>query len=246
MNILISIKLNRLNNELHYQFHNDVIDIFNSRDNSALTILDLNRWLAPYLVAFEGEKEVLDIILKSKFTLLMMEMDRNRDKSCRGLISVLKSILHFHSELAMRESAQRVLDVLKHYGDITRRKYDEETAAIEDVMREFENEDIKADLTKLKVTEWTEKMVMYNNYFKEYAAQRNLESAHRPLVRMKETRVETDRMFRNIVKHIEYKMISDFFENVPPEMTELIRELNAKITHYKNVVARSKTRPEVE
>jgi len=242
MNIIQILRFDRLNNELHYQFHSDVIDIFNARDISVLTELDIYRWLAPYLIVFEREKEILDIIFSSKYTAMMADEDDSRDKACRGLIGVLKNIMLYHSDIMMREAAIRVLDILKHYGNITKRKYDEETAAIDDILREFSDHDIVDDINKLNILEWIEKMRLHNNRFKELASMRNIESAHKPAARMKETRTEIDKRFRNIVMHIEYKMISEYEENAPHQLTDLINELNSKITHYRNVIARKKTK----
>ena len=126
-------------------------------------------------------------------------------------------------------------DVFTHYGNVSKKKYDEESAAIEDFLRELERPDLVAAIERLKVGEWRDRLVTDNNAFEAITYQRFDEKAALPPVRMNEARVETDKCYRNIVTHLEYGIMRGWES---PELTAFITELNVVVKHYKDVMTR--------
>jgi hypothetical protein len=174
----------------------------------------------------------------------MAEKDHSRDNSWRGFVGAVKNML-YHFDLEVQRAAQRVMDVFNHYGDVAKRGYDEETAAIDDIMREFEKPDLAADLQTLHAATWRDRLKTDNDDFKTVSRQRIEETAAKPTVRMKEARVATDEKYRNVVLHLEYMTRAG---KTSQELTELIAELNSYVKHYKTVMARkqgSKPKEEV-
>ena len=63
---------------------------------------------------------------------------------------------------------------------------------------------------------------------------RDAEKLSLPTVRMKNARIDTDKAYRNIVKHLEYTIL---INRITPEFTTLVSQLNIIIIRYKNVLA---------
>jgi hypothetical protein len=231
---ITKIKLTVMTHELHCQYHQDIMDFINKKPATVLETIGLPQWTPPYFAALEREKLALDIILKSKFTAEMAESDNGRDNTYRGFVSAVKSLL-YHFDPEIRGAAKRVTDVFNHYGDVPKRSYNEESAAIDDIMREFEKPDLAADLVTLNAVSWRDRLKFDNDGFKSLSHLRVEEAAGRTPIRMKDARVETDEHYRNIVLHLEYMVRAG---KTSQELTGFITELNSYATSYKNIMAR--------
>ena len=228
------IKLTSMRHELHYEFHKNVLFIVNKLTGEQMSVLDIVVLLAPYLKAFETEKLVLDIVVKSRFSRAIAEADHKRGQSYAGFVSAVKTMFHHHDH-EVRQAAERVMGIFKHYRDVPKRRYDEESAAIEDLLRELEREDLAADIVMLQVAEWRDRLKADNNAFEALTHQRYEEKAALPSVRMNEARVETDKHYNNIVMHLEYGHMRGWES---PELIALTTELNVLIKHYREVMTR--------
>jgi len=238
MYIVERVVLERFTHELHYQFHEDVIDYINSKTLEETNVIELTPWIPPYLVSFETEKDALDIILKSIHTLDMANTDHIRDNDLTGFAISVKAMM-YHSDVTVQQAAYRTNDVLVHYGNVAKKKYDEETAAITDILREYEKPEHVADINKLKLKEWLDRLRQHNNEFRELKAQRVEEKASMTTARMKTARVETDKHYRNIVMHLEY--VTKAGRTSQP-LTDFIKGLNSLVDAYKKVLAHSKAK----
>ena len=193
--------------------------------------MGLTHWLPSYFNAFTIEKGALDITTESKRTPEMAEKDHERDEDYRGFVSAVKANLH-HFDQEMRNAAKRLMSTFKHYGDITQKRYAEESAAIEDLLREIdESEELTRDIATLKVGDWRDRLEALNEAFRSLRDQRVDET------RMKDARKETDRHYQNIVMHLEYMVKAC---KATPELTAFITDLNALIKSYKDVLAHGK------
>jgi hypothetical protein len=231
---IIKIRFESLKNETHVQFHDNFCTLLEKQSATNIADMELTPLLGLYYPAFQKEKEALDVVLKSKYTLMLAEKDRERDEIYRGFVTTVKG-LRYHFNPGVQQAAARVMDIFDHYGNIARRSNDDETAAINDIVREFGRTDLTADLNTLNVNDWLTRLIDENSAFDQLTHQRFEEAAAQTTARMKAARAVTDKYYRNIVRHLEYLGIID---RITPALTEFIRELNVIVTHYKNMLAR--------
>ena len=143
-----------------------------------------------------------------------------------------------------RKAAKRVMDILKqHYGNIARRKYDAETAAIDDLLCARDDKEVIKDLQALKVTDWVDHLQLDNEAFENLTHQRYEQKAAMTTAQMKDARVEPDLRYRNMVTHLEYIQMAG---RSSTELIALIAELNAIVKHYKDVLTHSKSTKHTE
>ena len=236
MTIVIEIDLAKPSHQLHYQLHEDIIDMISKRNVTVLNAMELTPWLPPYYTAFHQEKDALDTVTRSKYTRPMSQKDHERKDIYRGFESKVKNFLgHFDPEVDA--AAERVSDIFKYYGDVPRKGYDEETAVIDDLLREFEGDDFIEDLKTLKVLEWCNRLEAVHMDFKELRALRVAEKATMTTSCMKEARMETDRRYRDIVTHVEYMIRADKSSQA---LVDFVNELNALLKSYKDMLAHAK------
>ena len=227
------IKLSALQNETHTQFHDNVSLLIDRLPGPVVDMFDIAPLVVLYIAALLKERAALDIVLKSKYSHEMSVSDNSRDDIYRGFAAAVKALL-LHYDTEKIASARRVMDILKHYGNISRKSYDDETAAIKDLKREFDRADLTHDLVTLDATDWLDKLVAANDEFERLSIQRFDEAASITHVRMKTVRTETDKYYRGIVQHLGYMVMVG---RTSDELAAFINELNVIITHYKTVLA---------
>ena len=241
--IVEKINLSIMSNELHYKFIQDVINYIKKYPDAVIRFLGLSKWLPKLFAAFEIEEKVLDIVLSSVLTPEMAEADRRRGNAFAGLVSAIKNLFH-HADNEVKKAAKRLMTILKHYGNIPKRKYDEESAAILDILREFQKQQFADDLKLLKVTEWVERLEAENNAFIALRDRRVAEKNEIPHERMKDARVETDEHYHDFVAFLELKTKESLLDDTTDDTTlaDFIDGLNTLIKSYKDVIAHSKTK----
>ena len=226
---MTDIRLSRMKNEVHVQFHESVNSLIVKAGAETYSFALL---YALYKQAFDNETEALNIIRKSELTAQISEQDRVRDAIYRGFSDTVKSFRnHFDEEI--REAANRLWSIFLHYGNVTQKPFDAETAAINDILREFERAENAAAIDKLQLSIWATKLADENAAFHELMMQRYGESLEKTPYRMKTARLETDRYYRAIVAEIENQLITG---KMNPDNGFII-ELNAIVSRFKSILA---------
>ena len=228
--------------ELHYEFHKSVLANVDKLDSNVLASMDLGVVLPPYRAAFTVEKGILDLVTTGKYSKPMAEKDRERDHAHAGFVAAVKAML-YHFDKDVRDAAERVMGVFKHYGDVSKKNYNEETAAIEDMLRKLDGDDFMKDLQTLKVMVWRDRLKAFNDAFENLAHQRYEERASMPNIRMTDARKETDHCYRNLTAHIEEMQT---LGKSSPELIAFVCKMNAMIKEYKDIIARQKSKPKPE
>ena len=225
-----TITLTRMTNEVHVQFHENVVTLVKKITPEALGIVSL---CDLYLKAFDSETQVLLIITKSELTAQISEQDRMRDGIFRGFSDTVKGLRN-HFDPDMREAANRLWNAFLHYGNIARKTLDAQTAATNDILREFERSDLRQAIEKLHLTDWRDKLDEENQKFHSLMMDRYNESAAQTTVRMKTARVETDKYYRAITAHADNRALTGELDDA---MSGFINELNAIVKRFKNILA---------
>ncbi|MDR2653631.1 MAG: DUF6261 family protein [Prevotellaceae bacterium] len=225
------INLQRLKNETHVQFNENINAIFVKYNPQTLNIKALYDL---YKAAFDNEIEALDFIRKSELTTKIANQDQRRDTIYRGFVETIKGEMH-HFDLEHVEAAESLYEVCKHYGNIARKTLDDETAAINDLVRELALPVNAAAITLLNLKSWLDRLVEENNLLATLMTERYTETAEKTPLRMAATRIETDRYYHAIVSQLENQWLAGSVTN-----EAFIRELNAVIERYKNILAQEK------
>ena len=232
------IKLNNMRDELHSEYHKSVIYMLDKLSTEVVNILQLIMVLSDYREAFATEITVLDMVMSSKFSKPIAEKDHERDRMFKGLLSAVRTMF-YHAEKEVQDAAHRIMKVLKHYGDVTKKNYEAETAAIRDLIRELDEPDNAKDMQTIKAVYWRNFLEALNNAFESLLHMRYEEKAARPAIRMKEARKETDRCFRYMVEYMEALQTVG---RATPELYAFVTKLNVITKSYQDVLARTKHR----
>ena len=231
MRVINNIRLTALRNEGHVEFNESVISVITALEASNLPFELL---FVPYKQAFDHETEALLLITKSEKTGLILEQDRVRDNTFRGLSDTVKGHRN-HFETETRIAANRLWNgVFTHYGNVASKSYDAETAALRDLIRELKRPEMATAITKLNLQAWVAKLEQENNKFHDLMMERYCEATEKTTFRMKTSRVQTDRYYRAIVASVENEAL---LGNVPATLAHFITELNAIVHRYKGILA---------
>jgi len=231
MKVITRINHKALNNETHVSLHEGLKRVFLKFNLQLLGILLLYEL---YCSAFDEELASLDFIRKSEFTKQISEQDRVRDEIFRGLVDSVKAATN-HFDPQYREAAYRLQDVLGHYGNVAKKTLDEETSAINDLILELQTPSLAAAVTLLGLNVWQTKLGDENAKFEELMAQRYTETAEKPTVRMRTSRVAVDKYYVAIVHQVENLALTG-----NAEVENLVKEMNAVIERFKHILAQER------
>ena len=227
---IVPINIARLKNELHAQFHENVLILV---EKSTAAALEIEIKYAAYKKALENELQALLIIRKSELTAKIAEQDHIRDGVFRGFSDAVKSFRN-HFDADVRMAANLLWNVFLHYGNITQKTFNAQTAATNDLLREFERPDLTAAINVLNVNDWVEKVREDNQKFNDLIMQRNDELSERTTFRMNTARLETDKYYRVITSHFDNIATMDESNE---RINDFVSKLNLLIKQYKNILA---------
>ena len=226
------IHLKGLRNEEHFQFHTEIVGLIESNNPQALGVDGL---LPGYKANHADEAEALDLIRKSAVTDDLATADTLRDTTFMGMKAALKSARnHFQAE--KRQAAARVKIVFDHYGKVTLKPYDEETASINSLLTDLQP--LSADLATLGLTDWATELAANNQAFATLKKERYTEASAKTQLRMKEVRVLVDENYKLITERIGALMVV----NGESAYTAFVNELNHRIDAYSRTLAQRKGR----
>ena len=226
-----SITESRMKNETHVRFHETTHVLIEKFDAEQLGILP---FYVPYYRALGNEREALLLITKSEFSVQIAEKDRERGAVYRTFSAMVKG-LRGHFELETRQTANSLWGLFLHYGNVPHKPLNDETAAIDDIVREFDRPEIAEKLEALQLTPWRDKLVEVNNEVKQLMLDRLSEKANQTAYRMKTAREETDKHYRAIIAHVNNRLLIE--EEPDANFAVFIAELNEHIRKFKTILA---------
>ncbi|MDR2683702.1 MAG: DUF6261 family protein [Dysgonamonadaceae bacterium] len=237
-NLIIHLHLAHLRNEAHVELNETIDRLIGKYTPEALGIILSYR---EYQSLYADEVSALDVVRKSDYTGEIYEQDYRRDEIFRGFSAAVESSLH-HFDPAKREAATHLETVVNHYGNIAARSYDQESAAIDDLIRELATGAYPTYLSALALNDWVTQLDAENQRFKTLMMERYAEVSQRPLTRMKAARLATDKALRNLFTQIEAQVLA----NGVAACGEFIKEANTVLERYKNILAQLKGRRKKE
>ena len=230
--VILRFNYKNLANEAHVSFHEELIKII-ANHNPAM--LDIDGVYKDYKEAFDAEIGVLDMVRASVHTAEIAAQDDIRDKAYYALVTALKLAGQTLTELEDVKAIHNLELVLNSYGNIARKTYDQETAAIDDLMRELEANYL-ADVVQLKLQDRLVALANENQKFKVLMTKRYEETSEKPNLRMRTARQITDTLYRAILNFIEAKIVV----HKGKEFMDLSKALNAVAKRHKDLLAQKK------
>jgi hypothetical protein len=233
MNV-IDLSLTRLRNEEHFQFQTDFKKLVETGNPATLNIAEA---FNAYVQVYNDESQALDVIRKSAISDDIVEADGVRDSIFRGFSdAILSASRHFNA--GVKQAALRLQVVIEHYGNIARKPYDEETAAINSLVKDLRTT-YTSDVTAISgLTEWITELAAKNDAFESLKKSRYTEESAKTLLRMKEVRVRADAAYHTITSRIHALMLI----NGEAGYTGFVNELNTRIDSYSKTLAQRKGR----
>lgn len=225
--------LSRLRNEEHFQFHTSFRDLVERMHPSTLKIEAL---FTVYLEAYANELEALNIIRKSLITDELVIADDVRDDVARGFYDAVKSGLnHFNAEVRM--ASRRIQVMLDTYGNIANKTYEAETGALNGMIKELTTT-YSADVATAGYTGWVTELEAKNRAFDDLKNFRYSDEAAKTTLRMKQERVKTDNIYRQITERMNALIVVEG----DAAYAGFVKELNERIQGFNNTIANRKAK----
>lgn len=225
--IFITHDSHSLRNPEHLLEHTEILQLIIS--TPLVEGLLPRKLIDAYVKALEYEDDSFNVMRKSKYSAELEKCDQERDLIFRGLVHTVKG-LKDHFDPAKREAAQRVANVLAHYGDIASMTNDAESANIYDLNQELNSPRMTGDTQLLGLEEWLEKLIAANMAYNAVDRERMQENAENAKLNARAARRETDRLLRMLLNSIEILILT----SPSSDLEKFIDELNAILKHYKH------------
>jgi hypothetical protein len=226
---IIRINLRALRNEEWFNFFTEFKTFVTERSPEALDIVEL---YALFLTLYVLADEALEKLLKSGYTQVIIDADAQRDDVFRGLTTAVQSA-SFHYDPVRREAATELSLVLDHYGNLAVRPYNEETAAIGNLIQDLRGRYAGAVQT-LDLAGWVDELERRNNAFETAVLDRNRETAAKPDLNLRDLRRQINSCYLDIVRRIEAAILL----RGEGAYADFVRTLNANIDRYRIALKR--------
>jgi uncharacterized coiled-coil protein SlyX len=221
------IYLEKLRNEAHYQFIAALIALMVRFPLIGEKMEDLMELLQRL---FTKEDEVVDYIRKSDYSAKIAAADQRLDSAVTGFGETVRGALHhFNPEVA--DAAQSLKNLLKTYGNIARKNYDEELAAVTNLLQDLEGAYAKQTGMIAGLSEWIMEIREVAATVTALLALRNTEKAAKPQERMVNVRREIDPVYRAFVARIEALALVESDAAYAP----FVNELNALVERFNRI-----------
>ena len=229
---IITFRLSRMCNAEYFQFMTEFKNMFTVFSPATMKI---TKFFALFIKLFEQLDLCLIILQKSGYTGLMNEADNRRDNIFIRLHELVRiSLKHFSEEV--RAAAMRLKILFDTYGNLARKPNDEETAGVNNLIQDLEGK-FAADIELIGATAWVEELKASNEAYEALVKSRDLESAEKPEVKVKEVRIEIDTVYLDMITAIEsFAKLAETPAEIEKYKT-FITQWNAIVERYKNRIA---------
>jgi hypothetical protein len=226
--------LPRLRNEPHVEFNREFRDSALERGLGSIGITDImtNRYDPAYNLVVAR----LDALHGSDLTPEIRDQDHVRDDSYRGLYWTVHG-LTFHPDAVKRAAALKVKSYLDHYGDISARPYDDQSAALDDVARELRAPGHLELVTLLGLLPWLQVIEEENTRFVRLMEARNKEVGHRPSTDMKLARAALDLVLNDVIDRVEAQITLYGLTSTSSDYAPFANDWNALVDRYRRTLA---------
>jgi hypothetical protein len=229
------INLRSLRNEEWFNFFTEFKRFV---EEISARVLNIEKLFGVFLFLYAIADEIIEKILKSKITPQISTLDKKRDNTFKGLVQTIRASKH-HFDNAKSAASRSLETLLKHYGNLAEKPYNEETSGIHNFIQEFRS-NYKEELSILDLSAWLDELERDNNIFEEAILERNKEISGKSEVRLLDVRRDIDACYKEIIQRIEALMLVE--EEETNKYEPFVRMLNTNIKRYLDAVAQRKGR----
>jgi hypothetical protein len=230
---LLRIPLHNLKNNTHLELLKEMLSV----------LLQINVPVPAKLLAkidelsklVAEEDAVLVLVHKYETTEDIAALDTERDSLYRGMTDVQRSARRDFDPV-VKAAAKRLQPVFDAAGNVVRLPYEDETTALDKLLLELDAR--PADVATVGLTRWTNELRRINDALRALFAARFSEEAQRSHVKLQNVRRQVDATNLDIIRLREAAATLDDSNTY----SALFAELNARISHHKNLLAQAKGR----
>ena len=230
MEKISSIHLVIMRNNEHFQF---MTDVKNAMETATPVSLNMEAVFPEFTSACDDLNSALLVDQGSIKTEQIAALDELRDRTWSALGERIRATLICPVE-AEAESAKSLKRVFDLYGNIRKMSYNEETAALTNLIEDMEKPENAEHCNTMGMMHWVDALKQQNTGFQSLLDARNAEEANKESGDVKAARDGIDPVYEKIVDRanalVELEMAS-------PELQAFIRELNQRIKYYKETLA---------
>lgn len=227
---IIAILLHKLRNVEHFQF---MTDFKNLVAMVTAVAIKSEEEATKFNEVFIKLDEELRVDQGSVLTEKLHVQDSLRDSTWSALNERIKATLMcpFDDEVEAAKRLKRVFDL---YGNIRKLSFNEETAAISNLVDDLEKTQNANFCTTIGITPWVNALKTENIEFKDLQNQRDTESANKNSGNVKAVRLLIDPVYKKIVNNVNAMATLNM---ATPEIEDFVKEVNQKIKYYENTLA---------
>jgi hypothetical protein len=173
------------------------------------------------------EGDILNEMRKSDYTAQIAEADHRVDRCLAGMNAAIASALH-HFDPTVVEAAKSLHNRFQAFGHISRKSYEEESAAVTLLLADLNSPDYAAKISLVGLTPWVNELTTAETEFQQLLDLRFSEAAQKPQGRMIDARRETEAAYHPMTDRITAAAII----NDTQDFHEFIAKLNIIVTYY--------------
>jgi hypothetical protein len=161
------------------------------------------------------------------------QLDKLRDTTWSAIRGRVNATVRSPVE-AEEESARKLKRVISLYGNMRKMSYNEESAALTNLVGDLQNETYSPHVDLIGITTWVAMLKEQNEHFQTVLNQRNTELAGRLNADVRSTRLIIDPIYKQMVKRINATITLDM---AAEGVETFVNELNEKIKYYQTQLA---------
>lgn len=224
-----NISKTSLSNAAHMNMNTEIYDRIITLTPVALKLEALTPL---YKSTLDTEGDCVNRITKSATTSQLVSKDQERDNVIIFLNSQINSFQNCPDE-AMRQAAAILNAMFRAYDKIYNKAFSEETASIDGMLRDMENESRKTAAQTLNLTSYFTKLKTLNEEYKTLDASRTDEYSSRIKTDTLSARKATDKIWEQIAQKINALAVLEPTETI----LSFIDIVNQIFRKYKDLIA---------
>ena len=227
------VNLTQLHNEEHFQFMTVIVGLLNAAAGEVKQFI--GTLIGTLSTLLQREDSALEKIRKSILTDPITTADSLRDSIFRGLELIVEG--YMHSVVVVEVEAANVIRIVtNHYGNVTKKSYNEETALIHNLVRDL-RERCDSALNTLNLVRWVDDLDAANTAFDNLMNERYEETASQNIENVREVRRAMDTVYQQLIAAIE---VGAQLAAGSDAYAALINEINQRVEYYRNTLAHRK------
>ncbi|MDR2981469.1 MAG: DUF6261 family protein [Puniceicoccales bacterium] len=227
-NTINQVMFARLRNEEHFGFHSEFVKLANEYSLSEA----FEALMAIYNEHYDELGAAMEVVRTSSVTRQMVSVDNLRIAAYRRIRSAVRGHL-CHAEAEKIEAAERVNDIIRHYGNVPRMSRDKRTYTVQNMLEDL-REKVAASLQLLGLADWVTELETKNGSYQKLKTTRYEEWGARPAKAMDEYRQATDAAYHSVIRQLEvHGVLNPADEN----FVSLATALNERVDAYNRLAA---------